>query len=121
MGKQRPTPLDYPPVPPAMDPDIREMQLTNLAMALAEKQMREGTASSSVICHYLKLGSQREQTELEKLKIEKELAMAKIKAIESSAETEKLYKDAMVAFAKYSGTQVVDDDDIMYESDDYAE
>ena len=42
---------------PALTPEARENQLVSLAVDLAEKQLREGTASSQVITHYLKLGS----------------------------------------------------------------
>lgn len=42
---------------PATTPEARENQLIALAVDLAEKQMREGTASAQVITHYLKLGS----------------------------------------------------------------
>ena len=39
---------------PALTPEARENQLIALAVNLAEKQLREGTASSQVITHYLK-------------------------------------------------------------------
>ncbi len=42
---------------PATTPEARENQLIALAVDLAEKQLMEGTASSQVITHYLKLGS----------------------------------------------------------------
>ena len=46
---------------PALTPEARENQLISLATDLAEKQLREGTASSQIIAHYLKLGSTREK------------------------------------------------------------
>lgn len=49
--------------PPAQDPVAREKQLINLAVDLAEKQLIEGTASPSVLTHYLKLASTRETVE----------------------------------------------------------
>lgn len=36
---------------PALTPEARENQLISLASDLAEKQLREGTASSQVITH----------------------------------------------------------------------
>ena len=45
---------------PALTPEARELQMISLAVDLAEKQLLEGTASSQVITHYLKLGSSRE-------------------------------------------------------------
>ena len=50
---------------PALTPEARENQLVSLAVDLAEKQLREGTASSQVITHYLKLGSTKERIEKE--------------------------------------------------------
>ena len=47
---------------PALSPEARENQLVSLAVDLAEKQLLEGTASSQVITHYLKLGSTKEKT-----------------------------------------------------------
>ena len=57
---------------PALTPEARENQLISLAVDLAEKQLREGTASSQVITHYLKLGSTKER--LEKEILEKQFA-----------------------------------------------
>ena len=36
---------------PALTPEARENQLISLAVDLAERQLREGTASSQVITH----------------------------------------------------------------------
>ena len=55
---------------PALTPEARENQLISLAIDLAEQQLRDGTASSQVITHYLKLGSTKEKLEREKLKNE---------------------------------------------------
>ena len=48
---------------PAMTPEARENQMIALAVDLAEKQLREGTASSQVITHFLKLASSTERLE----------------------------------------------------------
>ena len=58
---------------PALTPEARENQLISLAVDLAEKQLQEGTASSQVITHYLKLGSTKERIEREILEKQKEL------------------------------------------------
>ena len=55
---------------PAETPEAREQQMINLAMNLAEKKLRDGTASNSIIVHYLKLGTARAEVEKEKLKAE---------------------------------------------------
>ena len=48
---------------PATNPEDRENQMIALAVNLAEQQLRDGTASSQVITHYLKLGSTKERLE----------------------------------------------------------
>jgi hypothetical protein len=88
---------------PATTPEARENQLIALAVDLAEKQLREGTASSQVITHYLKLGSTKEQLEKEILSQQKELMSAKTEAIRSSKHVEELYANAIEAMKEYSG------------------
>ena len=61
---------------PALTPEARENQLISLAVDLAEKQLQEGTASSQVITHYLKLGSMRERLEREKLEEENKITQS---------------------------------------------
>lgn len=90
---------------PATTPESRENQMVSLAIGLAEKQLAEGTASSQVITHYLKLASSREQLEKEKLSRENELLKAKVENIHSSANVEALYKDALNAMKTYSGQE----------------
>ena len=72
---------------PAISPANRDMQLVSLAVDCAERQLREGTASPSVIVHYLKLGSEKEQLENERLREENKLLKAKTKSIEDAADT----------------------------------
>ena len=73
------------------------------AVDLAEKQLREGTASSQVITHFLKLGSSKEKLEKEILEKQKEMITAKTESLQSAKRVEELYSDAMNAFRKYSG------------------
>lgn len=86
---------------PASTPEARENQLISLAVDLAEKQLREGTASSQVISHFLKLGSTKEKLELDKLKKENELLVAKTESLQSAKRVEELYAKAMEAFKGY--------------------
>lgn len=90
-------------IQPALTPEARENQLINLAINLAEKQLIEGTASSQVITHYLKLGSSKEKLEKEILAKQKDLITAKTQSIQSSQRSEELYTNAINAFKKYSG------------------
>lgn len=88
---------------PALTPEARENQLISLAVDLAEKQIREGTASSQVITHYLKLGSTKEKLERERLIEENKLLRAKTKALEDQGELKELYAEAIKAIRNYSG------------------
>lgn len=94
---------------PALTPDSRENQLISLAVDCAEKQMREGTASSQVIVHYLKLGSSKERREREKLEEEIKLLRAKTEAMKSAKVVEELYTEAINAMKTYSGHGDVDE------------
>lgn len=94
---------------PALTPEARENQLISLAVDLAEKQLLEGTASSQVITHYLKLGSTKERIEKEKLEKEKELLEAKTQSLQSAKRIEELYTNALNAMRRYSGQEDLDD------------
>lgn len=87
---------------PATSPEMREQQMVSLAVDLAEQQLRDGTASSQVITHYLKLGSSKERTEQKKLEMEIELSKAKIENLKSAAASEEMYTKAIEAMRKYS-------------------
>ena len=95
---------------PALSPEARENQLVSLAVDLAEKQLLEGTASSQVITHYLKLGSSKERIEKEILEKQKELIEAKTKNLNSNSEAKELYNKALEAFRRYSGAGGDDDE-----------
>ena len=88
---------------PATTEEGRENQMVSLAIDLVEKQLIDGTASSQVITHYLRLGSSREKLEKERLRKENELLTAKVEAIESGNRVEELYADAIKAMRGYAG------------------
>ena len=88
---------------PALTPEARENQMISLAVDLAERQLQEGTASSQVITHYLKLGSTRERLEREKLEEENKLLKARTEQIQSMKRVEELYAEAIKAMRNYSG------------------
>lgn len=94
---------------PALSPDARENQMISLAVDLAEKQLTEGTASSQVISHYLKLASSKERLEKEILEKQKELMDAKTQAIKSAQKSEELFANAINAFKNYRGQGDSDD------------
>lgn len=96
---------------PALNPESRENQLVSLAVDLAEKQLQEGTASSQVISHYLKIGSSKERIEKEILEKQKELIVAKTENLQSAKRIEELYENALNAMRNYSSQGGGSDDD----------
>ena len=94
---------DLKPLPRSRSEEEQEKRAIGLATELAIEQMREKTASSQIITHFLKLGSLKEQAELEKVKYEIELLKAKKKAIESDEERDKKYEEVMKAITTYAG------------------
>jgi hypothetical protein len=97
---------------PATTPEARERQLVSLAMDLAEKQIREGTASAQVVTHFLKAGSSREYLEQERLENENALLQTKREMLESAKRVEAMYEEALDAMRSYAGQNPrrVDDD-----------
>ena len=93
---------------PALTPEAREDQLISLSERLAEKQLREGTASAQVIVHYLKLGTMRERLERDKLKYETELLKSKKESLDSERRSEELFAEAIAAFRSYRGEDEAD-------------
>ena len=94
---------------PALTPEARENQMISLAEDLAEKQLLDGTASSQVLTHYLKLGTMKYKLEIEKLREENELLKAKTESLQSSARMEELYLEALKAMSDYKGSGGPDD------------
>lgn len=89
--------------PPLMTEEARENVCITLAMNLAEKQLRDGTASPSVITHYLKMGSPKTRLEIEQMREDIKLTRAKTTAVTEAKELTDIYKEAMKAFGIYSG------------------
>lgn len=80
------------------------------AIDLAEQQILNGTASSQVLTHYLKLGSMKEKLEMKKLEKEIALAEAKTQALQSAKRMEEMYANALDAMRSYSGNTSNNDD-----------
>lgn len=88
---------------PALTPEARENQLISLAMDRAEEQLRDGTASSQLITHFLKLGTTKAELEKEKLAQENKLLEAKTENLQSIKHIEDVYENAIKAMQRYSG------------------
>lgn len=95
---------------PALTPEARENQLIARAVDLAEQQLINGTASSQVITHFLKMGSTKEKLEKEMMAEQKKLLEAKTEALQSQKQVEILYKEALNAMRTYSGNGMLNED-----------
>ena len=115
MAKTKSTNSSKPkkPMRPALTPEAQEAQMISLAHDRAIEQLRDGTASSQIIVHFLKQGSIRERLERERLEEENRLLKAKTKALENAEEIKILYEEALKAMRNYSGQGEPD------ESEDY--
>ena len=111
-GRKKATPEPPVKIRPALDPEAREGQLIALAERLAEKQLLEGTASSQVITHYLKLATSKERLEREMMEEQKKLLEAKTEALQAARRSEELYSKALEAMKRYSMGRVYDDEEL---------
>lgn len=118
MAKVKSNPSSEPEIRirPALSPEAEEMQMISLAMDCARQQLLDGTASSQVITHFLKLGSERERLERERLQEENKLLRAKTEALESAKHVEELYAEAIKAMKRYSGNSEAEE---VYDEYDY--
>lgn len=90
---------------PATTPEMREDQVISMAYDLAEKQLAEGTASSQVITHFLKMGTRREALEQQRLTNENKLIEEKVASLASARRVEELYSEALKAMRSYAGQE----------------
>jgi hypothetical protein len=82
--------------------EAREQELTSHAYDLAERQILEGTASSQVVTHFLKMGSTRELVEQERLRGQIEVDRVKAEQLEGQKRIEELYVNAIEAMGIYN-------------------
>lgn len=80
------------------------------ATDLAEKQILEGSASAQVITHYLKLGTERERLERQRIEHENELLKAKVDSLASAQRIEEMYGKALNAMRSYAGLAEPEDE-----------
>lgn len=83
--------------------ESRENQLIALAVDRVEERIRNGTATSSELLHYLKLGTTRERLEQERIRHENELAQAKADKIKSDQRNNEAIEEVLAAIRSYSG------------------
>lgn len=88
--------------------------MISMAYDLVEERLRNGTATSQEVCHFLRLGSMKERKELELMQKKNELMTAKTEALQSAKRIEELYSDAISAFKSYRGDLEEEDDPDLY-------
>ena len=91
------------PLRPKFSEEAEEQQLISLAVERAKEQLQNGTASSQVICHFLKLGSSQAKLEKKILEVQHENIVAKTEMIKAAQRNEELFKNALSAIKTYSG------------------
>lgn len=97
--------------PPAITDDARRNQLINMAFDLLEERLRDGTATSQEVTTLIKMSTERARLELEILRANKELALAKTEQIKSIANSDEIAQLAIEAMRRYDGS-AIDDADI---------
>ena len=86
----------------------RERRLVGLAYDEAERRLKEGTASSEMICHFLRVGSSKEYLDQQLMAGKIELQAAKADMFKAQQKTEQMIAEAMAAMKAYQG----DDEDL---------
>ena len=94
---------------PARSVEGREQQMMALAMDLAEKKLRDGTASNMLICHFLKLATTQAELDKEKTKADVDWRKAQIESIKKQESIEESYNNAIEALKTYQGIKAEDD------------
>ena len=87
---------------PAITDEAMENKLVALALKQAQGQLEEGTASSQIMTHFLKLGSLRHQVELEKIRLDSKLVEEKILAERSGQQSNEMMVEVLEALKSYS-------------------
>jgi hypothetical protein len=95
-----------------MTQDAKESQLIALAYEAAEERIRNGTATSQEIVHFLKLGSTKAKVEKDILELQKELIVAKTESLRAQRRYEELFSEALEAMKSYSGNGEDDDENL---------
>lgn len=82
-----------------------------MAMDLAEQQIADKSASSQLLTHFVKAGSQRERLEQERLRNENAVLRKKVETMEAAIDVKNLMSEAIQAFKGYTGDNISGDED----------
>lgn len=85
--------------------------MVGLAFDEAERQIRDHKASSQVLTHFLKLGTERERLERAKIERENRLLDARVQQIADADRYEQLMQEAVDVFRGYQRGPVPREED----------
>lgn len=91
--------------PPVFTDEQRRNQLINLAYDLAEQRLRDGSATSQEVTTFLKMGTEQSRLQLDIMRAERELMLAKAEAIKADARNDEIALAAMDAMRRYNGEE----------------
>lgn len=94
----------------AVSPEAKENELIALAYEQVEKRIRNGTATSQELVHFLKLGSKKSQIEVDNLRAQNDLLRAKTESLENERLSDERFNDVIKAMAKYQGVDGSDEE-----------
>lgn len=89
-------------VSPAFDEEDQEKKMIALAYSQAEKELQEGTASSQIVTHFLRLGTQRAKLEEAQIMLQNSLIQEKIIEAQESQKVAEMVDDVLKALRRYS-------------------
>jgi hypothetical protein len=97
-------------ITPAINDEDQESKLISLAFSQAQKELEEQSASSQVITHFLRLGSQRAKIELQKLILENQLLEEKIVSERRNQDLSDSVQQVLAALKSYTYTPPGEED-----------
>lgn len=92
---------------PATSAEEREKELINAAYNLAEQRILDGTASDTMITHFLKMGSKQASLDYRVRELEMELVAAKTENLRSNKRAEEKFTAAIEALKRYGGDELL--------------
>lgn len=99
---------------PAKTPEEYESILVSKSLKLIERQIDDGSVSSTVLSIYAKAGTERDRLEKDRLRGENEVLRKKVESMEAAIDVKNLMEEALGAFKGYSGKVSEDDDEDEY-------
>ena len=98
---------------PALSPEAEEQRLIALSYNEVERRIKDHTATSAELTHFLKLGTKKARLEQEILELQKELVVAKTNALKAQEVSERMFSEAIEAMKDYQGRSYVEESDVL--------